>query len=516
MDLTELGGNIALGFNVALSLESLLYCFVGVSLGTFIGVLPGVGVMSTVALLMPLTFYLDPTSGLIMLAGIYYGAAYGGSTASILLNLPGTPQTAVTCLDGYPMTQQGRAGVALFTTTIASFAGSVIGLAALALLAPALAKFALRFGSEEYFSLMVLGLVAASLLSSGAPFRSLAMVCFGLMLGLVGIDVNSGQMRFTFGVPELFDGLSIVAVALGLFGLPEIISNVGKIRNPRISGGNFAMRDMFPSRKDWRRATPAILRGTGMGAFFGVLPGTGGLIASFMSYAAEKRISRNPQRFGKGAIEGVAGPEAANNAAIQTAFIPTLTLGIPGDALMALLLGVMLVHGVVPGPGLLTDNPDVFWGLTVSFLIGNLMLLVLNIPLIGIWVRILRIPYHVLYPAIIVFICIGVFSVRYSVVDIGIALCFGFIGYGMSLLRLQPAPLILGLVLGPLMEEHLRRALLISRGDPTTFLTHPISALFLGITALLVLSIVFRGLWSVYRNSNDKSTQTSRADHDGT
>jgi putative tricarboxylic transport membrane protein len=487
--LGQLLTDLHIGLSVAFSLEGLFYCFVGVVLGTFIGVLPGIGPLASIALLMPLTFHFDPTIAIIMLAGIYYGSAYGGATASILLNLPGTANTAVTCLDGYPMARQGRAGVALFIHSIASFSGGVIGILIMALFSPPLAHVALRFGSQEYFGLMVLGLLAASLMSSGSPFRSLTMVTFGLLLGIVGVDVNSGQPRFTFGMINLYDGLPLVAIALGLFGMPEIIANSGR-ESASARPGEITLRSMFPTREDWRRSWKPILRGAGIGSFFGTLPGTGGLIASFMSYAVEMRVSKDSSRFGKGAIEGIAGPEASNNAAVQTAFIPTLTLGIPGDAIMALMLGVLMIFGVVPGPQLITQNPQMFWGLVFSFLIGNVLLVLLNIPLISIWVRILTIPYSILYPAVVVFVCIGVYSVRYSVGDIYIVMVFGAIGYGMALLRFQPAPLILGLILGPMMEENLRRSLLLSNGDPLTFVQRPLSATFIAISVLMLVVTV--------------------------
>lgn len=479
--------DIQLGLNYALSASALLFCAVGVSLGMFVGVLPGIGTMSAVAILMPLTFYLDPATAIAMLAGIYYGAAYGGSTASILLNLPGTANTAVTCLDGYPMAQQGRAGIALFMTTIASFVGSIIGLAMLGMFAPPLARLSQSFGSQEYFALMLMGLIAASVVTSENPFRALSMVAIGLALGLVGLDVTSGSQRFTFGMLPLYGGLPLVAVALGLFGMPEVIRNAGRRRANDRPIGTVTLRSMLPTRDDWGRSVPAMLRGTGIGAFFGALPGTGGLIATFMSYAVEKRISKEPGRFGKGAIEGVASPEAANNSAIQTAFIPTLTLGVPGDAVMALLLGVLMIHNVTPGIGLVEGNPTMFWGLIFTFLVGNLFLLILNIPLIGIWVRILTIPYSLLFPSIVVFVCIGVYSIGYQVADLYIVIAFTLAGYVLSLLRFEPAPLIMGLILGPMMEENFRRSMVLSRGDAMTFMERPLSGSFMGICAVLLL-----------------------------
>lgn len=488
----DLFANLALGLQTALSPSALAFCFAGVTLGTLIGVLPGIGAMAAIAMLLPLTYYVPPTEALIMLAGIYYGAQYGGSTASILLRLPGTAQAAVVTLDGYPMTQSGRAGVALFITTIASFAGSMVGVVLLAGFAPALAQVASAFRAPEYFALMVLGLVAAAMLGQGTPLRGLIMVVVGLLLGTVGTDLQTGTFRFVFGEQHLTDGLGLVVVAMGLFGVSEVIANVARPPNAPV-GQRLDWRAMIPTREDWRRALPAMGRGSAVGVGFGTLPGTGSSIASFVSYALEKRVSRRPQEFGKGAIEGVTAPEAANNAAAQTAFIPTLTLGVPGDAVLAMLLGALILHGIIPGPGLIEAQPSLFWGLVVSFVIGNLLLLVLNLPLIGLWVAILRIPYRLLYPAILVFVCIGVYSVRNSVFDIGLVLFFGVVGYGMRLLRFEPAPLILGFILGPLMEQYLRRSMVISRGDPMVFLERPMSATFLAVAALMILWVFHSG-----------------------
>lgn len=479
--------SLALGLSVALSAEGLFYCLAGVLLGTFVGVLPGLGVMATLAILIPITFHVDTVHALILLSGIYYGAAFGGSTASILLNLPGTANTAITCLDGYPMARQGRAGVALFMTALASFVGSVIGLTILVVSSPLLAKVALNFGSPEYFSLMLLGLLAAGMLAQGSHIRALVSILLGLLLGIVGTDIATGVQRFTFGVPELYSGLPLVAISLGLFGLPEVIGNAGRPDNAPPQTGPITMRSMLPTREDLRRARPAMLRGSAIGSFFGALPGTGSLIAAFASYVVEKKVHRTPEIFGKGAIEGISGPESANNAATQTAFIPTLTLGVPGDAIMAMMLGVMLIHGVAPGPRLITEQPDLFWGLAASFLVGNLLLMILNVPLIGIWVRILRIPYHLLFPAIVVFICLGVYSVNYAVVDLVLVMFFGALGYAMTLLRLEPAPLILGLVLGPMIEDNLRRTLLILRGDIFAIVDRPLSLFFLGCCLFVVI-----------------------------
>lgn len=483
--------SVALGLSVAFSAAGLFYCLTGVTLGMLIGVLPGMGAMASISLLMPITLYLDPTFALIMLGGIYYGSAYGGSTASILLNLPGTPSSAVTCLDGYPMARSGRAGVALFLTTIASFVGSFIGTLALAFFSPVLAQIALRFSAQEYFSLMVLGLLASALLSGESRLRGITMIVFGLILGIVGMDVGSGRSRMTFGFPELFDGLPVVAVALALFALPEVIANAGRLVPVAVSAREVTLRSMLPTRDDWQRFTAPALRGTGIGAVLGVLPGTGGVLASFMSYAIERHIHKTPEKFGTGMVEGVVSPEAANNSAVQTAFIPTLTLGIPGDAVMALMMGVLIIHGVYPGPQLISQSPDLFWGVVVSFLIGNLALVILNIPMIGLWVQILTIPYKFLFPAIVVFICLGVYSVRYAVSDIFIVLVLGLIGYMVMILKFQPAQLVLGFILGPLLEENFRRSLQLSRGEFTTFIHRPLSAFFVALSVMLIL-------WTIY------------------
>ncbi|MEC7299741.1 MAG: tripartite tricarboxylate transporter permease [Pseudomonadota bacterium] len=479
--------NIALGLSVAFSLEGLLYCFIGVFLGTLVGVLPGIGIMATLAMLMPITFHLDPNYALIMLGGIYYGASYGGSTASILMNLPGTATSAVTGLDGYPMAKQGRAGQALFMTAIASFVGSIVGVILLAGFSVPLARVALRFGPHEYVALMLLGLIAASVIGSGRSIRSLIAVSLGLALGLVGLDLNSGVARFTFGQTVLFDGLPLVAVAIGLFGLPEIIASAGRAQTPKVESDKIRLRDMLPTREDWRRSAMPMARGSGIGAFFGALPGTGGLVATFVSYAVERKMSKHPEQFGKGAIEGIAAPESANNAAVQSAFIPTLSLGIPGDPVMAIMLGVMMVHGILPGPTVIQDSPDLFWGLIVSFVVGNIMLLVLNLPLVGMWVKLLAIPYNYLFPVIVAFTCIGIYSVNYQIVDVFVLLAFGFLGLGMRALNFEVAPLLLGFVLGPMIEEYFRRSLIVSRGDLGSFFDRPIAGTILAITAAIVV-----------------------------
>jgi TctA family transporter len=460
--------------------------------------------MATMAMLMPITFYIEPTFGLIMLAGIYYGASFGGSTAAILMNLPGTATSAVTELDGYPMARNGRAGQALFMTAIASFIGTIFGVILLAGFSVPLARVALKFGPQEYVALMSLGLIAASVIGTGRSIRSLASVSLGLALGLIGLDLNSGIARFTFGQTVFFDGLPLVAVAIGLFGLPEIIANAGQRDLPKVHEGKIRLRDMMPTREDWRRSAKPMARGAGLGGFFGALPGTGGLVATFVSYAVERRLSKHPEEFGKGAIEGVAAPEAANNSAVQSAFIPTLSLGIPGDPVMAIMLSVMMIHGIVPGPGVIQDRPDLFWGLVVSFIIGNLMLLILNVPLIGMWIRLLKIPYNLLFPVIVAFTCIGIYSVNYQVMDIFVLLAFGFLGLGMKALNFEIAPLVLGFVLGPLIEVYFRRSQAMSGGDLGTFFDRPISATIMVVTLAILLWVLgasFRK-WIVAKRSN--------------
>lgn len=484
---------LAHGFGVALQPDVLIYCLLGVSLGTFIGVLPGIGAMAAISLLLPITFYISPEAALVMLAGVYYGAQYGGAVASILLRLPGTPQSAVTTLDGYPMAQQGRAGVALFVSMVSSFAGSMLGIVVLVVLAGWLSEVATSFRSAEYAAMMVLGLVAASTIGSDRPAKAFAMVTLGLILGCVGTDVNSGAQRFTFGIPELMDGINLVALAMGLFGVAEVIGNIRNAER-QAAPERVTFRQMMPTRDDLRRMPGATLRGTALGSFFGALPGTGSTLSSFLSYAVERRVARHPERFGHGAVEGVAGPEAANNAAAITAFVPTLTLGIPGDPIMALMLGALVIHGIQPGPEMLTARPDMFWGLVVSFGIGNLLLLILNLPLIGIWVSMLCIPFRYLYPAILIFVCLGVYSVRGSAFDIATVAVVGIGGYLLALARFSPALLLLGFVLGPLIETHLRRAMLISRGDPMVFLERPIACGFVIATALLILLSIWQAV----------------------
>ena len=485
---------IAYGLGVALQPAVLAYCLLGVTLGTFIGVLPGIGAMAAISLLLPITFYITPEAALIMLAGVYYGAQYGGAVASILLRLPGTPQSAVTTLDGYPLAQQGRAGVALFVSMVSSFIGSVLGIVVLVVLAGWLSRAATAFGAADYAAMMILGLVAASTIGSDRPAKAFAMVTLGLILGCVGTDVNSGAQRFTFGMTELMDGINLVALAMGLFGVAEVIGNIRNAER-QAAPERVTFRQMMPTRDDLKRMPGATLRGTGLGSFFGALPGTGSTLSSFLAYAVERRVARHPERFGHGAVEGVAGPEAANNAAAITAFVPTLTLGIPGDPIMALMLGALVIHGIQPGPDMISAHPEMFWGLVVSFGIGNLLLLILNLPLIGIWVSMLRIPVHYLYPAILIFVCLGVYSVRGLTFDIVAVALIGLLGYLLALARYSPALLLLGFVLGPMIETNLRRAMLISRGDPMVFLERPIACGFTIATAALILL----SLWQVWR-----------------
>ncbi|HUH76806.1 MAG TPA: tripartite tricarboxylate transporter permease, partial [Devosia sp.] len=450
----DLVTNIGIGLGTALSATNLLYCTLGVVIGMIVGVIPGVGTMASMAMLFPLSFYMAPETALIMLAGIWYGTGYGGRTASILLNIPGTPANAVTCLDGYPMARQGRAGVALLLTTIASFVGGSVGIVLLMGFSPIIARWALAFGPAEYFSLMALGLIAASAISDGSALKGLAMVVVGIIFGTVGADVYTGTPLYTFGILELYEGIGLVPLAMGLFGIAEVISSIGRIKSGDIDKSSASFKAMKPTRDDLRRSWFPMLRGSSVGAFFGTLPGTGPSVASFLSYALEKRISKTPERFGKGAVEGIMAPESADNSAEMTSFIPTLALGVPGSASMALMLGVLMIHGIQPGPSLINDQPQVFWGLVMSFWIGNIILLFLNIPLIGVWVRMLMIPYHLLYPAILAFVAIGTYTVNSSIFDIGVVLFFGVLGWLLRVLRLPAAPLLLGFVLGPLMEEH--------------------------------------------------------------
>ncbi len=488
----ELFTNLGLGFDTALTLQNLMYCLIGVFLGTAVGVLPGLGPVATIAMLLPATFALPPIAALIMLAGIYYGAQYGGSTTAILVNLPGESSSVVTAIDGYQMARQGHAGKALATAAIGSFFAGTVATILLALFAPPLAELALKFGPAEYFSLMVLGLVASVVLASGSLLNAIGMVILGLLLGLIGSDVNSGAARYTFDRPELADGINFVIVAMGMFGIGEIIRNLEheetrSLVMKKVSG-------LMLTKDDLKRIIAPILRGTALGSALGILPGGGAMLASFASYSIEKKISKNSAQFGKGAIEGVAAPEAANNAGAQTSFIPMLTLGIPSNPVMALMIGAMIIQGIQPGPAVMTEQPTLFWGLIASMWIGNFFLIVLNLPMIGLWVRMITVPYHHLYPAILMFCSIGVFSLNNSDFDIYLMALFGLFGYICAKLDAEPAPMLLGFIIGPMMEEYLRRALLLSRSDPMVFLTRPISATMLAMAVLALVVVLLPAL----------------------
>ncbi|WP_207458165.1 tripartite tricarboxylate transporter permease [Azospirillum sp. SYSU D00513] len=484
----ELLGNLAFGLATAMQPSNLMFCFTGALIGTLVGVLPGLGPMTTVALLLPFTFGLTPEAALIMLAGIFYGAQYGGSTTAILVNMPGETSSVVTCLDGYQLARKGRAGPALAMAAIASFFAGTVATLVIALLSGPMAALALKFTAAEYFSLLIVGLIAAVVLAHGSAVKAVAMIVIGVLLGLVGIDVNSGVPRMTFGLPELADGIGFVPVVMGLFGLAEIASNLEKpqdrtLLTQKITG-------LMPTGRDLRQGFPAMLRGTVLGSLLGVLPGGGAALPPFAAYALEKRVARDPSRFGKGAIEGVAGPEAANNAGAQTSFIPMLTLGIPSNPLMALMIGALMIQGIQPGPQIMTEQPALFWGVVASMWTGNLMLLVINLPLIGLWVSMLKIPYRMLFPAIILFCCIGAYSVNNSVFDIWVMLGSALIGYFFIKVGVEPAPLVLGFVLGPMLEENFRRAMMIADGDLAVFVTRPISAALLAVAVALLVALV--------------------------
>ena len=481
--------NLGLGIGVALTPSNIAYCFIGSLVGTLIGVLPGLGPLAAIAMLLPVTFTLDPTGALIMLAGIYYGAQYGGSTTAILVNVPGESSSVITCLDGYQMARQGRAGTALATAALGSlFAGTVATLV-IALAGPLLASIAQQFGAPEYLSLMVFGLIGAVVLANGSVLNATSMVVLGLILGVIGTDIESGVPRYTFGVRALSEGLAFTPVAMGIFGVAEILRSLEtEQRRDLLSAKLTGLR---PSMKDLRDAFPAVLRGTALGSLLGVLPGGGALLSSFAAYGLEKKIATDPSRFGRGAIEGVAAPEAANNAGAQTSFIPLLTLGIPSNAVIALMLGAMILHGIVPGPRIMTQQPELFWGLIASMWVGNLMLVIINLPLIGLWVRLLKIPYRLLYPAILLFCSIGAYSLSNNVLDVGLMILFGGIGYMFYKLGCEPAPLLMGFILGPMLEENFRRAMSLSRGDPMIFVQRPISAAILVLAAALLLMMIF-------------------------
>ncbi len=481
----DLLANLALGFSTALTPYNILYCFVGVLLGTLVGVLPGIGPTGAIAILLPITFTFEPVTAIIMLAGIYYGAQYGGSTTAILINLPGESSSAVTAIDGYQMARQGRAGTALATAALGSFFAGSTATLLVAIAAPPLAAMALLFGSAEYFALIVLGLVASVALAHGSIIKALAMIVLGLLLGMVGQDIYTGTPRFTFGFFELYSGINFVSVAVGVFGLAEIIRNLENEQTRSVLVKK--VEKLWLTMTDFKRIIAPVLRGTALGSVLGVLPGGGHVLASFASYSIEKKTSRNPENFGKGAIEGVAGPESANNAAAQTSFIPLLTLGIPAHPVMALIIGAFIIQGIQPGPNVISSQPALFWGVIASMWVGNVLLLILNLPLIGLWVKLLLVPYRVLFPAIIAFACIGTFSINLNAFDIYAIAALGLLGYFLVKLDCEPAPLLLGFVLGPLLEEHLRRALIISRGDPMTFLERPLSAALLGLAALAII-----------------------------
>ncbi|MBW8317783.1 MAG: tripartite tricarboxylate transporter permease [Thiobacillus sp.] len=487
----ELFDNLALGFGVAFTFQNLVYAFIGCLLGTLIGVLPGIGPLATIAMLLPATYGLPPVAALIMLAGIYYGAQYGGSTTAILVNLPGEASSVVTVIDGYQMARKGRAGPALAAAGLGSFFAGCVGTLILAAFAPPLTEVALQFGPAEYFSLMIVGLIGAVVLASGSLIKALAMIVLGLLLGLVGTDVNSGVARYSFDIPELTDGISFLAIAMGVFGYGEIISNLSRPEEHReVFTGK--VEGIMPTKEDFKNMLPAVLRGTALGSALGILPGGGALLSAFTAYTLEKKIKlkQGEVPFGQGNIRGVAGPEAANNAGAQTSFIPLLTLGIPPNAVMALMVGAMTIHNIQPGPQVMTSNPELFWGLIASMWIGNAMLIILNLPLIGIWIKLLTVPYRWLFPAIVLFCAIGVYSTNNNSFDIWMVAIFGFIGYLFIKLGCEPAPLLLGLILGPMMEEYLRRAMLISRGDWSVFVTRPLSASLLAIAAVLLVVVL--------------------------
>ncbi len=483
--------NLMLGFSVALSAQNLFYCLLGVFIATLIGVLPGLGPVATVSILLPLTFHLPAISALIMLAGIYYGSMYGGSTSAILINLPGEASHVVTSIDGHPMAQQGRAGAAMGMAAIASFIGGVSSTVIVAFFSPPLAGVALQFGAVEYFPLMILGLTTVVILAHGSVLKAVAMVVVGLLIGMIGTDVNSGDLRFTFGLDDLADGISFVVVAIGTFGIAQIIANLESKTTRQVATSD--VKGLLPTREDFKMAWKSIVRGTMLGSALGILPGTGATISAFAAYSLEKRLAKDPSRFGKGAIEGIAGPESANNAAAQTHFIPMLVLGIPPGPTLAVLLGAMTMVGIDPGPQVITSHPDLFWGMIASMWIGNFFLVILNLPLIGIWVRILKVPYRILYPIILLLASIGVYSLSNSTFAILLAAVFGLLGYVFRQIECEVAPLMLGLILGPMMEQTLRRALLLSRGDPTVFLTNKISLTMLLIAAAALAFSLYSG-----------------------
>ena len=497
----EIFQHLGLGFDAVLTWNNLLYCFLGTLLGTLVGVLPGLGPTATIAMLLPITFTLPPVSALIMLAGIYYGSQYGGSTTAILVNLPGEASSVVTTIDGYQMARQGRAGAALTTAAISSFFAGTAATFLIALFAPPLADVALQFGPADYFSLLVLGLVASMVLARGSLLHAFGMVVLGLLLGLIGTDVISGTRRYTFDIPALSDGVGVVVVAMGVFGLGEIIRNLEDESTRGLVSKKIT--NLMPTREDWKRMVAPILRGTALGSLLGILPGGGAILGSFAAYSLEKKVSKYAREFGKGAIEGVAAPESANNAAAQTSFIPMLTLGIPSNPVMALMIGAMILKNIQPGPLVVTEQPALFWGVIASMWVGNVFLVILNLPLIGMWVRIITVPYHLLYPAILVFCAIGVYSLSNTEFDVYLMALFGAFGYVLIKLDCEPAPMLLGFILGPMMEEYLRRAMLLSRGDPMVFIQRPISAAMLVVAAIAMVAV----LLPVIRRRRDEAFQ---------
>lgn len=486
--------NLILGFQTAFSLHNLIYAFIGVVLGNLIGVLPGIGALAAISMLLPITYGLDPTGALLMLAGLYYGTSFGGATTSILLNLPGTASHAVVCVDGNPLARQGKGGQAIFMAMFASFLGVCAGILLMMFFSPMLVNVAFLFGPAEYFALMLMGLLAASTLTSGSPLKGIASVIIGLIFGVVGTDVNSGVARFDFGIPELQDGIALVALAMGLFGITDVLANAANLGEGTLLTKGIGRQSIRPGKGEIRKTMPSIARGSVIGSALGILPGAGGTMASFMSYATEKKASRTPELFGRGAMEGVSGPEAANSSAAITAFIPTLTLGIPGDAVMALMLGALMIHNITPGPQLMVEYPAMFWGLLVSFWLGNLMLMVLNIPLIGMWVKLLSVPYRLIYPTVLFLIAIGVYSTNNNLFDVSVVLSIGIFGYLAGSLGFQPAPLLMGFILGPMMEENFRRALLLSRGDILIFFERPLSGSFMAVTVLMLATVAYKRL----------------------
>lgn len=481
----DLFSNLNHGFSIALTFQNLGLAFLGCLVGTLVGVLPGVGPIATIAMLLPITFGLEPVGALIMLAGIYYGAQYGGSTTAILVNIPGEATSVVTTLDGHQMARQGRAGVALGIAAIGSFFAGTVATVVIAALGAPLTRLALIFGPAEYFSLMVMGLVFAVVLARGSILKAIAMIVLGVLLSTVGTDLETGQERLTFGLPFLSDGIDFAVLAMGIFGVAEILRNLDHTETRNVV--QQAIGRLLPNREDFRQSWRPVLRGTTIGAILGILPGNGAVLGPFASYTMEKKLAKDPSRFGRGAIEGVAGPEAANNAGAQTSFIPLLTLGIPPNAVMALMVGAMTIHGIVPGPQVMTRNPDLFWGMIASMWIGNLMLLIINLPLVGVWVRLLKVPYHLMFPAILMFCCIGIYSINSLPTDVMFIGLFGIVGYILIKFGFEPAPLLLGFVLGKLLEENLRRALILSRGSLGTFIERPISAALLAVAAILLV-----------------------------